>query len=50
MADAAKAFFGVTIGGSLAQMYAASPDGGSVVNDPGFGKAKSVIYLFMSGG
>ena len=50
MADAAKAFFGVTIGGSLAQMYAANPEAaGTVVSGPGFGKAKSVIYLYMSG-
>lgn len=53
MAGAAKTFFGVTIGGSLAQMYAgAEAPVGEVLHAPaaGFGKAKSVIYLYMSGG
>jgi hypothetical protein len=51
MADAAKTFFGVTIGSSMAQLYGYnSSQPGTVANAPGFGKAKSVIYLFLSGG
>lgn len=52
MANAAKTFFGVSIGGSLSNLYAEniSPSD-QVINAPAsFGKAKSVIYLFMSGG
>lgn len=52
MRDTAKALFGVSVGGSLAGMYAHGADlNHKVVNAPaGFGQAKSVIYLFMSGG
>lgn len=52
MADTAKALFGVTIGSSLAEMYGQGAEvEHQVVHAPaGFGKAKSVIYLFMAGG
>ena len=52
MANAAKTFFGVSIGGSMSNLYAdtiSSAD--KIINAPASaGKAKSVIYLFMSGG
>lgn len=51
LAHAAQSCFGVTLGGSMAQLFsssafAAHPD----VIAAGGGKAKHLIYLFMSGG
>lgn len=52
MTGAAKSFFGVTIGGSVAGMFAESAWAeDQILHAPkSGGKAKSVIYLYMSGG
>lgn len=53
MANIAKTFFGVSIGGSFSTLYANNQiTNEQVLHDPktNGGKAKNVIYLFMSGG
>ncbi|MBT8038266.1 MAG: DUF1501 domain-containing protein [Verrucomicrobiae bacterium] len=51
LATTAKSCFGLTIGGSAASFFASpTATANPAIHTTGGGKAKSVIYLFMSGG
>ena len=51
LASTAKTCFGVTLGGSMASLFSPKAHAdNAVIKAAGGGKAKHVIYLFMSGG